>query len=194
MHPEVAALIADGSPVPGNVGLAADRLATRIAQIHASYHDRIALELTRRAAAARPTISLLSTLSPRLFAVNYAPGLYDASNTGFAKALLAALRTRPDFIIDDNESYRMDTADYSVPRHAYRRGLPNAEIEIRQDLLADPAGIALWRETLHFACETALAAFIHKGFSPSLTLWGPTPKSRRVTGGEGVTIPCPPMG
>ena len=38
----------------------------------------------------------------------------------------------------------MDLTDYTVPRHAYPAALPYAELEIRQDLLGTPEGIARW--------------------------------------------------
>ena len=46
----------------------------------------------------------------------------------------------------------MDAPDYSVPRHAYAAGLPYAEIEVRQDLLADAAGVG---ETAYFPAYRA---------------------------------------
>jgi predicted N-formylglutamate amidohydrolase len=36
----------------------------------------------------------------------------------------------------------MDDIDYSIPRHAIGRGLDYLELEVRQDLMADPAGEA----------------------------------------------------
>ena len=45
-------------------------------------------------------------------------------------------------LIGDNEPYRMDGTDYTVPRHAIANGLDYLELEVRQDLIADPAGQA----------------------------------------------------
>jgi predicted N-formylglutamate amidohydrolase len=159
-HPDAAPAVADGSVIPGNAGLAPSQLAARVAAIHAPYHDRIAAELARRADEPRPTILLaLHSFTPTLGRTSrpwHAGILHDGGDTRFAKALLAALGSRPDLIVGDNEPYRMDTTDYSVPRHAYPDRLPYAEIEIRQDLLADAAGVASWSQTLCSACETAL--------------------------------------
>src|ERR1044071_5264176 len=41
-----------------------------------------------------------------------------------------------------------DTSDYPVPTHGETRGLPHVEIEIRQDLIADPAGQDGWAARL----------------------------------------------
>jgi len=161
VHAEAAPANADGSLVHGNAMLTADELAARVAAIHAPYHDRIAIELANRAAAARPTIFLaLHSFTPALagqarpwhFGV-----LHEGGDTRFAKALLEALGARPALVLGDNEPYHMDATDYSVPHHAYPRGLLYAEIEVRQDLLTNPKSVAQCCQTLALACQTALA-------------------------------------
>jgi predicted N-formylglutamate amidohydrolase len=48
-----------------------------------------------------------------------------------------------------NEPYFVsDLTDYTIPVHAERRGLPYLELEIRQDLIANPTGQAEWAERL----------------------------------------------
>jgi predicted N-formylglutamate amidohydrolase len=37
-----------------------------------------------------------------------------------------------------------DATDYAIPVHGEQRGLPHVGIEIRQDLVADPAGQRHW--------------------------------------------------
>ena len=52
-------------------------------------------------------------------------------------------------MVGENEPYRVsDLTDYTVPVHGERRGLPHVEIEIRQDLIADPAGQEAWAARL----------------------------------------------
>lgn len=158
-HPDAVPTVSDGSVIPGNAALTANRLGARVAAIHAPYHARIAAELARRAAAARPTILLaLHSFTPTLGGTSrpWELGiLHDGGDTRFAKALLADLIARQDITVGDNEPYRMDATDYSVPRHAYAASLPYAEIEVRQDLLADAAGVAAWSLTLCSACKAA---------------------------------------
>ena len=64
--------------------------------------------------------------------------------TAALRALIAAFAEDPALTVGDNEPYSMDSIDYTIPRHAYPGRLPYAEIEIRQDLLADEAGVADW--------------------------------------------------
>ena len=63
--------------------------------------------------------------------------------------LAELLRAEGDLIVGENEPYRVsDLTDYTIPVHGERRGLPHVEIEIRQDLIADPAGQTAWAERL----------------------------------------------
>ena len=55
--------------------------------------------------------------------------------------VLARLRRVPGLRVGDNQPYVMDQTDYTVPRHAFPRGLPYVEVEVRQDCLTDPAGV-----------------------------------------------------
>ncbi|MDO9369735.1 MAG: N-formylglutamate amidohydrolase [Sphingopyxis sp.] len=159
-HPDAAPAAADGSVIPGNTGLMSGQFDARVAAIHAPYHERIAAELARRADETRPTILLaLHSFTPILGGTSrpwHAGVLHDGGDTRFAKALLAALGARADLVVGDNQPYRMDDTDYSVPRHAYAARLPYAEIEIRQDLLADATGVASWSRVLCTACEKVI--------------------------------------
>ena len=58
------------------------------------------------------------------------------------------LRDEPDLVVGDNEPYRMDLIDYTIPRHAYPERRLYAEIEVRQDLLGDAAGCEAWANRL----------------------------------------------
>jgi predicted N-formylglutamate amidohydrolase len=52
----------------------------------------------------------------------------------------------------------MDDTDYTVPRHAVARGLDYVELEVRQDLIADPAGVQAAADLLAPALDEALAS------------------------------------
>ena len=163
LHPDAAPAVADGSQIVANEQLTPQALAARVASIHTPYHHRIALELDRRAAAQRPTILLaLHSFTPSLGA-RARPWnigvLHDRGDTRFAIALLSALRELPDIVVGDNEPYRMDSTDYTVPHHAFPRATLYAEIEVRQDLIADAAGIKQWSERLQDVCNRASIEF-----------------------------------
>ena len=84
--------------------------------------------------------------------------LHNGRRDDFALAFLAALAARGDLTIGDNAPYRMDETDYTVPRHAWTRELPYVEIEVRQDMLRDEAGVAWATDILAEALHEALAA------------------------------------
>src|SRR5260370_375890 len=63
--------------------------------------------------------------------------------------LLKLLRAETDLVVGDNEPYAVsDETDYTIPVHGEARGLMNSGLEIRQDLLADPAGQSQWADRL----------------------------------------------
>src|SRR6201999_378861 len=62
-----------------------------------------------------------------------------------AHALLSLLAREPTLVVGDNEPYAVsDESDYGVVEYGERLGNPHIEIEIRQDLLATPAGQTEW--------------------------------------------------
>ncbi|WP_242095969.1 N-formylglutamate amidohydrolase [Sphingomonas sp. CROZ-RG-20F-R02-07] len=150
--PDAIAPASDGTVVPGNADLTEADRARRFAEIHEPYQAAIAAEIARRDAAGQATILVsLHSFTPvmRGFARPWEVGiLHDAGNTGFSHAMLAALRAEGDLTVGDNEPYRMDLIDYTIPRHAYPALRPYVEIEVRQDLIGDAAGCAAWSERL----------------------------------------------
>ena len=77
-----------------------------------------------------------------------------------AKPLLEALHAEPDLHahgIGDNEPYDGALAGDTIDAVATARGLANALIEIRQDLIAEPAGALAWAERLARLLKPILA-------------------------------------
>ena len=148
LAPDAIPAISDGTAVPGNVGLTEAQRAARVAAIHAPYQARIAALLDERAAAGRPTIFLaLHSFTPVFGGIArpwHVGVLHGGGDTRFAGAVLAGLSAQGDLVVGDNEPYRMDGTDHSVPRHCYPRGLPYLELEVRQDLIATAAGQVRW--------------------------------------------------
>ena len=140
--------ISDGTPIPANADLSDTERAARIAEIHEPYQAAITAELARRDAAGQvTTIVALHSFTPRMASGEPRPWqigiLHDRGDTRFAQACLGALRADRALTVGDNEPYRMDQIDYTIPRHAYP-ARPYAEIEIRQDLLETEAGVLDW--------------------------------------------------
>lgn len=134
----------DATPIPGNRALSGAARAGRVAEVFAPYHHRIADTLDDRAARGLPTVVVaLHSFTPvmQAFARPWRFGVLHLGDSAFSQAVLQALRAEPDApTVGDNEPYRMDEVDYTIPHHAIARGLDYVELEVRQDLLADAAG------------------------------------------------------
>jgi predicted N-formylglutamate amidohydrolase len=139
---------ADGTLVPGNVGLDADAREERRATIHEPYHRAIATALARRRAqGARPILVALHSFTPSLDGAvrPWQLGLlHDEGDTTLTYALLHRLRQEAHLRVGDNEPYRMNGTDYTIPRHAYPGADRYLEVEFRQDLLPDRESARLW--------------------------------------------------
>jgi predicted N-formylglutamate amidohydrolase len=159
--PDLAPALADGTPVPGNAALSlADRQA-RWQAVHAPYHRAIATALDARAGQPGLLLIALHSFTPRLRGGPDRPwhaGFCANRGPSCADALLAALRARqPDLVLARDQPYPVeDTSDYTIPVHGERRGLGHALVELRQDLIADAAGQALWAERLALALADCL--------------------------------------
>lgn len=144
--------VSDGSAIPANADLSPDERAARIAQVFSPYHAVIAAELDRRAAEGLPTVVVaLHSFTPvmQAFRRPWRFGILHLGDSPFSMAMLARLRAEADAPkVGDNEPYRMDEVDYTIPHHAIGRGLDYVELETRQDLLADAAGVEAVAERL----------------------------------------------
>ena len=151
--------VSDGSSIGGNEGLDDAARRARIGHIHQPYHAALEAILDARQSAGRDTILLsLHSFTP-IMAGGARPWhvgvMHWRGRSDFAQAMLQALTAQGDTIVGDNEPYAMDDTDYTVPRHAFPRGLAYAEIEVRQDLIATADGEAQWAARLAASCRAA---------------------------------------
>ena len=149
--------VSDSTVVPGNADLSPADRAARLAELHAPYQHAIADALARRTdmvlIALHSFTPCLTNGSPRPWHVGV---LHERGDTRYAVKLLDVLGRDAALVVGDNEPYRMDLIDYTIPRHAYPARLPYAELEIRQDLIADEAGQRRWAGILADALTAAL--------------------------------------
>ena len=149
-HPQSIMEVSDGVEIPGNQGVGAAEAERRRLAIHAPYHDAIAAELDRRQADGRPTLLIcLHSFTPVMtgFARPWHVGVLHMGSP-LSQAMLEMLSREPDLVVGDNQPYAMDGSDYTAPRHAVARGRDFLELEIRQDLIVDPAGQARYAALL----------------------------------------------
>ena len=158
--------VSESTEIPGNRGLGDAARAARQEAIFRPYHARISAALDRRAAAARATaLVALHSFTP-VFKAEARPwhaAVLFNRDPRLARCLGALLRAEAGLVIGENEPYAVsDQTDYTVPVHGERRGLPHVEIEIRQDLIAEPRGQARWAERLARLLPAAYDAFLRR--------------------------------
>jgi len=158
-HPGAILAVSDGWVVPGNQALSADAIAARVSAIHAPYHRAIAAQLDARAGAGRETLLIcVHSFTPNMagHARPWHVGVLHGPGSAACEALLGLLRREEGLVVGDNEPYAMDGTDYTAPLHAWARGADVVEIEVRQDLISDDAGVdimaALFGRLLPLIC------------------------------------------
>jgi predicted N-formylglutamate amidohydrolase len=144
--------ISEATMIPGNEGLAGDAVEARRAQIFDPYHRRIDEIIDTRLRDGRPTVLVsLHSFTPVYAGIRrpWHIGTLYHRDTRLPPRLLKLLRAEADLVVGDNEPYAVsDATDYTIPVHGEARGLMNSGIEIRQDLIADPAGQQQWADRL----------------------------------------------
>jgi predicted N-formylglutamate amidohydrolase len=144
--------ISEATTIPGNEGLAREAAELRRAKIFDPYHRRIDEIIDARRSAGLPTVLVsLHSFTP-VYAGIARPwhiGTLYHRDTHLPPLLLKGLRAEGDLVVGDNEPYAVsDDTDYTIPVHGEARGLFNTGIEIRQDLISDPAGEKSWADRL----------------------------------------------
>jgi len=145
-HPGAIVAVSDGWVIPGNEALNAGEIDERVRAIHTPYHRAIAEVLDTRAAAGHPTLLIcVHSFTPEMAGQRrpWHVGVLHGPNSPACAALLDLLRREEGLTVGDNEPYAMDGTDYTAPLHAWARGADVVEIEVRQDLIADDAGVEI---------------------------------------------------
>ena len=144
--------ISEATLIPGNKAIDANAANARRRAIFDPYHGRIAEVIEMRMRRNIPTVLVsLHSFTP-IYAGVARPwhiGALYHRDTRLPPLLLKQLRAEPDLVVGDNEPYAVsDDTDYTIPVHGEKRGLMNTGVEIRQDLIADPAGQRQWADRL----------------------------------------------
>jgi predicted N-formylglutamate amidohydrolase len=158
--------ISETTEIPGNRGLGDAERAARIETIFRPYHSAIAAALDERTAQGRHSVLVaLHSFTPLFKGIPrpWQVAVLFNRDPRLAHSLAELLRAEGDLCVGENEPYAVsDLTDYTVPVHGERRGLPHVEIEIRQDLIAEPAGQREWAERLARLLPTAYAQLLQQ--------------------------------
>jgi predicted N-formylglutamate amidohydrolase len=156
--PDSIAPRSGGVLIPGNQTLSRAEAEARVRSVFRPYHERIRTELDRRERERQPSILLsMHTFTPSLMGSvrPWHVGVLHHRDARVADVLLELLRADPELVVGDNEPYAAsDLTDFSIVEHAERRSLPYVELELRQDLVVDDSGQAIWAERLAHLLES----------------------------------------
>ena len=152
--PAVIPIASDGHAIPGNLLDHADHLA-RLERFYHPYHTALAALLDE----APPALILsLHSFTPCLASHPDEPrpwhcGVLYNEDERAARIALRLLGEEAGLIVGDQQPYSGRLLNATMDRHAEAEGRPYVGIEIRQDLIAQPAGQAEWAERLTRLCS-----------------------------------------
>lgn len=175
--PTLIMKISDGAIISGNHPITSQEWDYRIETFHRPYHNAVAetIDSVANATGAAPLVLSLHSYTPAWKGIPrpwHAAVLWDSDHRAVGP-LLKMLRADPDLVVGDNEPYDGALKGDTMYRHCMTTGIPHALLEVRQDLIADEAGIAAWAERLApiFAAMNADPA-LH-GYDVHLSRTGP---------------------
>lgn len=143
----------DGVVIPGNTNLSPEDKLFRINEIYRPFHTCVFQVLaeklvnnpnTKLANIHSFTPMLATERQVRPWEIGF---IYRDPNP--TQQIMQAIREQTDYLVGDNEPYNGFThKGYTVPAHADAQDLPSFLVEFRQDLIAQPSGVAHWSKVL----------------------------------------------
>jgi predicted N-formylglutamate amidohydrolase len=153
----------DGIAIPGNALDEAGRVA-RVERFFRPYHAAVAAAI---AGGAPALIVSLHSFTPRL---ESSPDetrpwqigiLYNEDDR--AARIAIPLLEQAGIVTGDNQPYSGRILNATMNRHAEAAGIPYLGIEVRQDLIGDPQGVAIWADRLAPAIGATWDRFVTQG-------------------------------
>ena len=142
--PHIIPTASDGHSIPGNA-ISEEARRARIARYWRPYHDRVAQQI----AAQRPRLLIsLHSFTPQLEtrpeeARPWEVGVLYNEDDRAARQAIPALAAA-GVIVGDQEPYSGKLLNATMNRHGEANGIAYLGLEMRQDLIGDPQGVARW--------------------------------------------------
>lgn len=151
--PELIRTLSEATVIAANVDVSAEERARRIGDYHAPFHLAIERLLDWRAARGLPTVLVcMHSFTPVYLDVRrpWPIGLIHGRDTGYTQELFDALQAEdPELNLGWNEPYAaLNGVTLTLEKHGDGRGLDATMIEIRNDEILEPAGVAFWAARL----------------------------------------------
>jgi predicted N-formylglutamate amidohydrolase len=151
----------EGHAVPGNRGLCPAARAGRVRAAYLPFHARLSEEIALMlSAGTAPVMVTVHSFTPVWFGTprQVELGVIHDADARLAEAVLAEALARTQLVAALNAPYSAaDGVTHMLRRHALPHGLPNAMLELRNDLIADPPAQAAMADRLAPVLAAALA-------------------------------------
>jgi predicted N-formylglutamate amidohydrolase len=151
MDPGAFLEFGDGVVIPGNRNLRAADKKVRAAEIYWPYHNAISAQIERiHSLASTPILVSIHSFTPVLNGESrhWEMGVLWDTDRITAEIFLYDLRGS-GYVVGDNEPYSgKSPQDFTIDHHAESATLPHVGVEIRQDLIDNPDGVATIAELL----------------------------------------------
>jgi len=145
--PTLLMRLSDGALIPANRHAGDDDKHDRLENLYRPYHEALGnLAATRD----DTVICAVHSFTPQMRGKPPRPweiGILYAQDDRLARPMIAACEAQ-GWCVGDNAPYIGYFPGDAIDRHATPKGRPNVLIELRQDLVADEAGQALWAARL----------------------------------------------
>jgi predicted N-formylglutamate amidohydrolase len=160
-HPGLMPPESDRTPVPGNFDLPAAARARRMAELYGPYRAEIDRQIDRLTAASGvdPVLVSIHSFTPVMdgLARPWEIGVLWNRDARLPLPLIEYLRSDAALTVGDNEPYSArDGFGHTLDTHGDARGLANALIEIRQDLIDTDHGAREWAGRIKAALDAVL--------------------------------------
>jgi len=157
-HKNLIPTESDNTTIPNNKSLRQIDRADRVSNVFMPYHRKIEELLDFRESLNQQTIFVsMHSFTPVMdgYKRPWHIGVLSAGDRSFSDAVKKHLEKNTEYVIGDNEPYRIDDKDFTVPQHAVERSLPSVLIEIRQDLVETVEGQISWASFIAEALSEA---------------------------------------
>lgn len=148
--------------IPGNASIAPAERAERTAAVYVPFHDGLhALLMDRIARGLAPVIVTIHSFTPVYHGMPRAVefGVIHDADPALPRAILREAKRQTALRAEMNEPYSaQDDVTHTLRLHATPYGLPNAMLEIRNDLIATPAAEAAMADRLAPVIAAAVAS------------------------------------
>jgi predicted N-formylglutamate amidohydrolase len=185
--PTLIMRLSDGEVVPGNAILDAAERERRLNRFYRPYHAAVERLIDAMLATGQvPAILSIHSYTP-VWKGEKRPwhaGILWDRDPRFSRALLAALRAEHGLRVGDNEPYSGALKHDTMYRHGSGRGLAHALLEVRNDLIATPAGVLEWADRL----EPLLQAIIEDPTLHQIRRYGSTADEAAYEGDDDAAI------